>query len=119
SFGGGKGSSQRNARFQRIRILNPMKTSIQENSNYLVLLIRIVVRVLLGRVVGAGLVLRGGVDGVELDGLGALVDEVVPLAGRHEDREVILDLLVDVQLVLAVTDHDAALARLEAEELVV
>lgn len=82
------------------------------------LLVRIVVRVFLGLVDGALNVIRGGVDGVELYRLGTLVDEVVPLASWYEDGKVVFDYLVDVQVVLVFTNHDAALAGLEAQELV-
>lgn len=80
----------------------------------LVLLVRIVVRVFLGLVDGALNVFRCGVDGVELCRLGTLVDEVVPLASWYEDGKVVFDYLVDVQVVLVFTNHDAALAGLEA-----
>lgn len=60
----------------------------------------------------AGDVIGGGIDGVELHGNGAGIDDIVLGAGGHEKSGAVLD-----GVFLAV-DHRLAEAGLEAEELV-
>ena len=62
---------------------------------------------------------HGRVDGVQAHRFAAGVDDVVPHAGGDLDRPVVGDVLLEVQLVLRGAHHAAALARLDAQELIV